>query len=101
MFKDIKAFLSSFIQKAKDRNIFKKYLGITLAGVLTILIPIIIAVLYIQFNDKPATETQVEELTITIFDNDGHTINSDTVSLDKIETSPFINLINSSFVCSY
>ena len=94
MFKDIKAFLSSFIQKAKDRNIFKKYLGITLAGVLTILIPIIIAVLYIQFNDKPITETQVEELTITIFDNDGHTINSDTVSLDKIETSPFINLIN-------
>ena len=94
MFKDIKAFLTSFAQKIKERNLFKKYLGITLAGILTILIPIIIAVVYIQFNDKPVEEVQVEEISITIFDNDGHTINSDTVSVNKIETSPFINIIN-------
>lgn len=94
MFKDIKVFLSSFKKKAKEHNLFKKYLGITLAGILAILIPIVIAILYIQFKDEPLKESQVKELSITVFDNDGHTIDSESVAIDNIASSPFVNIIN-------
>ena len=93
MFKDIKAFLSSFFKRIKERSFFKKYLGIILAGILAILIPIIIAILYIEFKEVPTEETQADEISITIFDNEGNTINSEKTSLNNMDESSFSTII--------
>lgn len=95
MFKDIKAFLSSFIKKAKERKLFKKYLGITLAAILTVLIPIIIAVCYIQFkvpSDSP--ESVATQISVVIFDNDGHTIHSESAPSDDIQQSHLVSTVS-------
>ena len=93
MFKDVKTFLSSFLKKVKEHDLFKKYLGITLAAILAILIPIVIAVLYIQFKDEQIVETQVDEITVTMFDNDGHTITSDKAPSNELSESAFVDIV--------
>ena len=94
MFKDIKAFLSSFFKKNKDESAFKKYLGITIAFILALLIPVIIAILYMNFSNPSVESKKADELSITMFDNDGNTIMSEKISADKIKDSPFINTVH-------
>ena len=93
MFKDIKAFLSSFFKKGKNESPFKKYLGITIAFILALLIPVIIAILYINFSNPIANTKKADELSIIMFDNDGNTIASEKISADRIKDSKFINAI--------
>ena len=94
MFKDIKAFLSSFMKKAKGQHLFRKYLGITLIGILAFLIPATIIFCYIHFREAPPSEAS-PEISITLFDNNGHTISAEKTTVEAIEDSPFIKTIYS------
>ncbi len=92
MFKDIKAFLSSFFKRTKGQHIFRKYLGITLIGVLAILIPITIVFCYLNFKEAPPPP-DTPDISITVFDNDGHTISSEKANSKDIESYPFIKTV--------
>ena len=89
MFKDIKAFLSSFMRKARTQRLFRKYLGITLIGILAFLIPATLIFCYMQFKEAPPAVAS-PEISITIFDNDGHTLSSEKTNVDNIENTPFV-----------
>ena len=92
MFKDIKAFLSSFFKKTKKQHLFRKYLGITLVGILAILIPATIIFCYLNFKEDAPIPT-APDVSLTVFDNDGHTIHSETINSNDIESSPFVKTV--------
>lgn len=92
MFKDLRAFLSSFLKKAAEQRLFRKYVGITLIAIFTFLIPALLIFCYLNFKEAPPP-VEAPEISITIFDNDGHTIFNGKSSTENIESSPFIKTI--------
>ena len=91
MFSDIKAFLISFWKNIRSKKFIKKFMGLIIICILTVLIPLSIAICYVQYvqnEQKNATPS----ISVSLFSSDGKLIESDTIREDIIDTSPFASL---------
>ena len=91
LFNDIKDFLLSFLKKLRSKQFIKKSTGIIVICVLTILIPISIAVCYNEFVKREQQST-LPTISVSLFDLNGNLIETDTTREDIIERSPLANI---------
>ena len=91
MFSDIKEFLSSFFKNLRSQKITKKSIWLIITVLLTILIPISIAICYTQYV-KAEQKSTIPIISVSLFDENNQLIESDTVQEDIIETSPLASI---------
>lgn len=98
MFGDIKEFLISFWNNARSKKLIKRFAGLIVIFLLTILIPLSIAICYVQFV-KDGQKIISPDISVSLFDADGKLIKSETTQEDIIDASPlagvFYKLTNS------
>lgn len=92
MFKDIKAFLSSLWGKAHKKGNFKRYGWIIVVVLLTVLIPLTVAVCYFQFvYTNPNDESPI--VTVELLAPDGTVIESEEAHEDNLENFPLTKML--------
>lgn len=91
MFSDIKEFLLSFWMKLKSKNTIKKSAGLIVICLLTVLIPISIAVCYVQFI-KGGQKVVSPDISVLLYNADGKLTDSETTQEDIIDASSFAGL---------
>lgn len=91
MFNDIKVFLLSFFKKLSSKKFIKKITGLIVICLLTVLIPISIAVCYVQFI-KEEQKVTTPDISVSLFDADGKLIASETTQEDIVDASPLANI---------
>lgn len=91
MFNDIKEFLLSFWSKLRSKKLMKRFTGLIIICILTVLIPLSIAICYVQFV-KGGQKIISPDISVSLFNADGRLIESETTQEDIIEASPFAGL---------
>lgn len=89
MFKDIKAFLLSILQKIKSKKIMKRYPWLLLVCLLTILIPAIIALSYSSIVHNAEREN-MPKVTVSLYDAKGNSLASGEIDKDIIAGSVLV-----------
>lgn len=89
MFKDIKAFLLSILQKIKSKKIMKRYPWLLLVCLLTILIPAIIALSYSSIIHNAEREN-MPKVTVSLYDAKGNSLASGEIDKDIIAGSVLV-----------
>lgn len=89
MFKDIKAFLSSVWSKMRQKGVIKRNAWIITVVLLTIFIPLTIAVCYFQFVYTGPKE-QSPTISVELFAPDGTVADSSESTLDTIDSAPLV-----------
>ena len=92
MFKDIKAFLSSLIKRLSSKKIIKKFFGIIVICLLTVLIPITIAICYFQ-SDESDEKNVSSDISVSLFDAENSLMVSDVIEEDNIEASHLADIL--------
>lgn len=92
MFGDIKSFFSSLIKKLHSKKVVKKFLGVIIIFLLTILIPLTIAFSYFFLLDDSQKNLSTE-ISASLFDINGDLVESDTVEEESIEESRLVNIL--------
>ena len=91
MFNDIKEFLLSFWSKLRSKKLMKRFTGLIIICILTVLIPLSIAICYVQFV-KGGQKIISPDISVSLFNADGRLIESETTQEDIVEASPFAGL---------
>ena len=91
LFNDIKVFLLSFFKKFSSKKFIKKFMGLIIICLLTVLIPISIAVCYVQFI-KEEQKVTTPDISVSLFDSDGKLIATEKTQEDIIDASPLANI---------
>ncbi|MBE6533773.1 MAG: M23 family metallopeptidase [Ruminococcaceae bacterium] len=91
MFSDIKEFLSSFWKKIHSKKLIKRFLGLIIICLLTVLIPISIAICYTQFL-KAEEKNTIPNVTVSLFNVDGNLIKTETAQENDINAHTFTNI---------
>ena len=86
-----KNFLLPFFKKYLSKKNIKKFIGPILIATLTILIPLSIAICYLQFVQENQ-KIQSPDISISLFDANGNLIESHTTQEDIVEASPLANI---------
>lgn len=92
MFKDIKEFLRSAWEKLSSKKFMKRYSWIIVVSVLTLLIPLSIALCYMQFvqSEQNAESPKIE---VSVFEPDGKTLYTDETTEKLIDDSYLSKLL--------
>ena len=93
MFNDIKDFLISFLKKLRSKDFIKRSLWIIVICVLTIFIPLSIAICYNAFIQREQKVTS-PTISLSLHDANGELIASDSVQETVLNSSHLINIFN-------
>ena len=91
MLNKAKEFLLPFFKKYLTKSNAKKFAGPIIIAILTVLIPLTIAVCYMQFV-KGAQRVESPEISVSLYDSKGTLIDSDTTQEDIVDASPLANI---------
>ena len=92
MFDNIKSSLSSLIKKLRSKKVAKKFLGVIVIFLLTILIPLTIAFCYFFLLDDSQKSISTD-ISVSLFDINGDLVESDTIEEESIEGSRLVNIL--------
>lgn len=91
MLNKAKEFLLPFFKKYLTKSNAKKFAGPIIIAILTVLIPLTIAVCYMQFV-KGGQRVESPEISVSLYDSKGTLIDSDTTQEDIVDASPLANI---------
>ncbi len=86
-----KSFFEAFSKKYLSKKNIKKLIGPIIIAVLTVLIPLSIAICYSQFI-KSTQRIESPDISISLFDADGRLIASTTTQEDIVDASPLASV---------
>ena len=92
MLNDIKEFLLSFFKNLRSKKFMKNFIWLTVIALLTVMIPLSIAICYTQFIKEEQKDT-VPIISVSLFDSKNKLIDSETAQEDIIDASPLANII--------
>jgi murein DD-endopeptidase MepM/ murein hydrolase activator NlpD len=94
LFKDIKRFFADFISRLRKSRSMKYAPLIAIPCLLAILIPTLFAVWHVYFNNED-THSEVNNVSVTLYDADGLRIENDTVLETNMSDSAFVDIFRS------
>ena len=86
-----KSFFEAFSKKYLSKKNIKKFIGPIIIAILTVLIPISIAICYSQFI-KSTQKIESPDISVSLYDADGKLIDSTTTQEDIVDASPLASV---------
>ena len=86
-----KSFFEAFSKKYLSKKNIKKFIGPIIIAILTVLIPLSIAICYSQFI-KSTQKIESPDISVSLYDADGKLIDSTTTQEDIVDASPLVSV---------